>query len=58
MALQAAALDMHLDAWEHMEMQTALHGVPKRRRRKIAETARPVALTDAASRLVGGYSGG
>ena len=58
-ALQAAALDMHLNAWEHMEMQTALHGIPKGRRRKIAEELlERVALTDAAGRLVGGYSGG
>jgi ABC-2 type transport system ATP-binding protein len=58
-ALQAAALDMHLNAWEHMEMQTALHGIPKAKRRKIAEgLLERVALTDAASRLVGGYSGG
>jgi ABC-2 type transport system ATP-binding protein len=58
-ALQAAALDMHLNAWEHMEMQTALHGIRKSERRKIAETLlERVALTDAAGRLVGGYSGG
>ncbi len=58
-ALQEAALDMHLNAWEHMEMQSALHGVPKRQRRKIAEELlERVALTDAAGRLVGGYSGG
>jgi len=58
-ALQAAALDMHLNAWEHMEMQSALHGIPKRQRRKIAEELLDrVALTDAAGRLVGGYSGG
>jgi ABC-2 type transport system ATP-binding protein len=58
-ALQAAALDMHLNAWEHMEMQTALHGIAKARRRKIAEELlERVALTDAAGRLVGGYSGG
>ncbi|HLM86066.1 MAG TPA: FHA domain-containing protein [Solirubrobacteraceae bacterium] len=58
-ALQAAALDMHLNAWEHMEMQTALHGIPKAKRRKIAqELLERVALTDAAGRLVGGYSGG
>jgi ABC-2 type transport system ATP-binding protein len=58
-ALQAAALDMHLNGWEHMEMQSALHGIPKRQRRKIAEELLDrVALTDAAGRLVGGYSGG
>jgi len=58
-ALQAAALDMHLNAWEHMEMQTALHGIKKAQRRKIAEELlERVALTDAAGRLVGGYSGG
>ena len=58
-ALQAAALDMHLNAWEHMEMQSALHGIRKSERRKIAEELlERVALTDAAGRLVGGYSGG
>jgi ABC-2 type transport system ATP-binding protein len=58
-ALQAAALDMHLNAWEHMEMQASLHGIPKARRRKLAEELiERVDLTDAAGRLVGGYSGG
>ncbi len=58
-ALQAAALDMHLNAWEHMEMQTALHGIRKSERRKIAEELLGrVDLLDAAGRLVGGYSGG
>ena len=28
-ALQAAALDMHLNAWEHMDLQAALQGIPK-----------------------------
>ena len=58
-ALQAAALDMHLNAWEHMELQAALHGIPKAKRREIGATLlERVALTDAAGRAVGGYSGG
>jgi ABC-2 type transport system ATP-binding protein len=58
-ALQAAALDPHLDAWEHMDLQTALQGVPKAERRpRAAELLERVGLTDAADRRVGGYSGG
>jgi ABC-2 type transport system ATP-binding protein len=58
-ALQAAALDLHLNAWEHMELQTALQGIPRAERRQRAEEllAR-VGLTEAAGRRVGGYSGG
>jgi ABC-2 type transport system ATP-binding protein len=58
-ALQAAALDSHLNAWEHMDLQTALHGIPKgQRRQRGAELLERVGLTDAADRRVGGYSGG
>ncbi len=58
-ALQAAALDAQLNGWEHMSLQTALHGIPKARRRRIAEELlERVGLTDAAHRVVGGYSGG
>src|SRR3989442_11750589 len=32
-ALQAAALDPNLNAWEHMDLQTALQGLPKAQRR-------------------------
>jgi ABC-2 type transport system ATP-binding protein len=58
-ALQAAALDAHLNAWEHMEFQTALQGIPKSQRRARAEELLDrVKLTDVADRRVGGYSGG
>jgi len=58
-ALQAAALDPNLDAWEHMDLQTALQGLPKgQRRQRGAELLERVGLTDAAGRRVGGYSGG
>ncbi|MEA2271416.1 MAG: type transport system ATP-binding protein [Solirubrobacteraceae bacterium] len=58
-ALQAAALDPHLNAWEHMDLQTALQGLPKaKRKERGAELLERVGLTDAASRNVGGYSGG
>jgi ABC-2 type transport system ATP-binding protein len=58
-ALQAAALDPQLNAWEHMELQTALQGIPRsERRQRGAELLERVGLTDAANRRVGGYSGG
>jgi ABC-2 type transport system ATP-binding protein len=58
-ALQAAALDEQLNAWEHMELQTALQGIPKSERKaRAAELLERVGLTDAADRRVGGYSGG
>ena len=58
-ALQEAALDPVLDAWEHMQLQTALQGVPKAERRTRAEELiERVGLTYAADRKVGGYSGG
>jgi ABC-2 type transport system ATP-binding protein len=58
-ALQEAALDPHLNAWEHMDLQTALQGVPKaQRKQRATELLDRVALTDAADRRVGGYSGG
>jgi ABC-2 type transport system ATP-binding protein len=58
-ALQAAALDDHLNSWEHMDLQTALQGIPKaQRRQRGAELLERVGLTDAADRRVGGYSGG
>jgi ABC-2 type transport system ATP-binding protein len=58
-ALQAAALDPHLDAWEHMDLQTALQGVPRAERApRAAELLERVGLVDAADRRVGGYSGG
>ncbi len=58
-ALQEAALDPVLTAWDHMKLQTALQGVPKKERRKRGEELiERVGLTDAAGRPVGGYSGG
>jgi ABC-2 type transport system ATP-binding protein len=58
-ALQAAALDMNLNAWEHMDLQTALQGLPRAQRKpRAAELLDRVGLTDAANRRVGGYSGG
>jgi ABC-2 type transport system ATP-binding protein len=58
-ALQAAALDPNLNAWEHMDLQTALQGLPKQQRKpRGAELLERVGLTDAADRRVGGYSGG
>jgi ABC-2 type transport system ATP-binding protein len=58
-ALQAAALDLHLNAWQHMDLQTALQGIPRsERKQRAAELIERVGLTKAASRRVGGYSGG
>jgi ABC-2 type transport system ATP-binding protein len=58
-ALQAAALDPNLNAWEHMDLQTALQGLPKAQRRpRGQELIERVGLIDAADRAVGGYSGG
>jgi ABC-2 type transport system ATP-binding protein len=58
-ALQAAALDPHLNAWEHMDLQTSLQGIPKRERAsRAAELLERVDLTYAADRRVGDYSGG
>jgi ABC-2 type transport system ATP-binding protein len=58
-ALQEAALDNFLTAHEHFELQAGLHGMDKAtRKRRAAELLERVGLTDAASRKVGGYSGG
>jgi ABC-2 type transport system ATP-binding protein len=58
-ALQAAALDPYLNAWQHMDLQTALQGIPRMERKQRAEELiGRVGLTDAADRRVGGYSGG
>jgi ABC-2 type transport system ATP-binding protein len=58
-ALQAAALDPHLNAWEHMQIQTTLQGLPKAERKaRGRELIERVGLIDAAGRPVGGYSGG
>jgi ABC-2 type transport system ATP-binding protein len=58
-ALQEAALDPHLTAREHMRLQTALHGFPRRERRARGdELIERVGLAEAADRRVGSYSGG
>jgi ABC-2 type transport system ATP-binding protein len=58
-ALQVAALDTDLNAWEHMALQTALQGIPRaERRRRATELLDRVKLTDVAGKRVSGYSGG
>jgi ABC-2 type transport system ATP-binding protein len=58
-ALQAAALDPDLSAWEHMALQTALQGLPRtERKRRASDLLDRVKLTGVADRRVGGYSGG
>jgi ABC-2 type transport system ATP-binding protein len=58
-ALQEAALDPLLSGGEHMRLQTALHGLPKREREERGrELLARVGLSEAAERRVGGYSGG
>ena len=58
-ALQEAALDGLLTGREHIRLQTALHGIPRRERAARAdELLERVGLTRAADRKVNGYSGG
>jgi ABC-2 type transport system ATP-binding protein len=58
-ALQEAALDPLLTGREHLRLQTALHNVPRRHRRRLGdELLERVGLTQAADRKVKGYSGG
>jgi ABC-2 type transport system ATP-binding protein len=58
-ALQEAALDLLLTGREHIRLQTALHGIPRRDRdARAQELLERVGLTQAADRKVGGYSGG
>jgi len=58
-ALQEAALDPQLTAREHMRLQGALHGIPKREgRHRGDELIERVGLSEAADRKVVGYSGG
>lgn len=58
-ALQEAALDPLLTGREHMRLQTALQGVPRRERAARGdELLARMGLADAADRRVGGYSGG
>jgi ABC-2 type transport system ATP-binding protein len=58
-ALQEAALDPLLTGREHLRLQTALHNVPRRHRRRLSDALlERVGLTQAADRKVKGYSGG
>jgi ABC-2 type transport system ATP-binding protein len=58
-ALQEAALDPLLNAWEHMHLQCALQGLPRSEwKARSAELVERVGLTEFAGRRVGGYSGG
>ena len=58
-ALQEAALDPLLTGRDHLRLQMALHGIPRRdRAERAAELLARVGLMGAADRKVGGYSGG
>lgn len=58
-ALQEAALDPFLTGREHLNLQAAMHGIGrKERKRRADELLDQVGLSEAASRRVGGYSGG
>jgi ABC-2 type transport system ATP-binding protein len=58
-SLQESALDPFLTGREHMRLQSALHGLPKREREdRGSELLARVGLTEAADRKVNGYSGG
>ena len=58
-ALQEAALDPFLTGREHLNLQAALHGLPrKKRKRRGDELLERVGLEEAADRRVRGYSGG
>jgi ABC-2 type transport system ATP-binding protein len=58
-ALQEAALDPFLTGREHMQLQTAMHGITgEDRRRRTDQLLARVGLTEAAGRKVKGYSGG
>ena len=58
-ALQEAALDPLLTGRDHLKLQMALHGIPRRERPDRAdELLARVGLMGAADRKVGGYSGG
>jgi ABC-2 type transport system ATP-binding protein len=58
-ALQEAALDPFLTGREHLNLQAALHGLPRQERKKRGdELLERVGLQEAADRRVRGYSGG
>jgi ABC-2 type transport system ATP-binding protein len=58
-ALQEAALDPFLTGREHLNLQAALHGIPRAERKKRGSALlERVGLQEAADRRVRGYSGG
>ncbi len=58
-ALQEVALDPNLTGREHLKLQAALQGVPRRERDpRATELLERVGLSDAADRRAGNYSGG
>jgi ABC-2 type transport system ATP-binding protein len=58
-ALQEAALDRFLTGWEHVRLQGALHGMSRSDiEGRGGELLDRVGMREAASRKVGGYSGG
>ena len=58
-ALQEAALDPFLTGREHLSLQSALHGLSRKERKKRGdELLERVGLAEAADRRVRGYSGG
>jgi ABC-2 type transport system ATP-binding protein len=58
-ALQEAALDPWLTGREHLRLQSALHGLPRREReRRANELLERVGLMRAADRKIQTYSGG
>src|SRR5258707_7031383 len=58
-ALQEAALDPILTGREHLNLQSTLQGIPKAKRKEVAQALlERVGLSEAADRRVGGYSGG
>ena len=58
-ALQEAALDPFLTGREHLNLQAALHGIPRAERKKRGNALlERVGLQEAADRRVRGYSGG
>ena len=58
-ALQEAALDPLLTGREHLNLQAALHGLPRAERRRRGDALlERVGLADADDRKVGAYSGG
>ncbi|MDH3755649.1 MAG: ATP-binding cassette domain-containing protein, partial [Acidimicrobiia bacterium] len=58
-ALQDAAIDPLMTGWELLQLQSVLHGLPRRvARSRSGELLERVGLTGAAGRRVGTYSGG